>query len=253
MEDKVLEFWNEQAKKYKDNPLATSPDLIAFELEANEIFKYLEAGSNILDIGCGNGFKDFEYCTVKKVNVKGIDFSEEMVNAAKERQKQTSDLMGKLEFSHGNVLDLKETIKYDVVITDRCLINLRTVEEQMKAIDNIFDVLKEGGLFLMMECTKQGLEKINGVREKFGLEEIKERWHNNYIDETKILAYLDTKFKNIEVNNFNSTFFLISRTINALAAREGQEVDYNSDINKYAAQLPPLGDYAPLKLFVIRK
>jgi len=253
VKEEILEYWNEQARKYRENPLATTPDLIASELEINEILKYITEGQNVLDIGCGNGYKDFEYCKERKINLKGIDYSQEMIDAAKDALASAEGLIGDLKFTCGNVLKLEEDTKYDVVITNRCLINLESDEQQMEAIDNIFKILKDDGLFLMMECTKQGLEKIDEVRGAFGLEEIKERWHNYYLNENKILPYLKAKFKSIEINNFNSTYFLISRTINALVAPNGQQADYNSDINKYAAKLPPIGEYAPLKLFVIKK
>ena len=159
----------------------------------------------------------------------------------------------KLEFDFGNVLELNEEEKYDVVITSRCLINLENHDQQVKAISNIKNCLSENGVFLMIECTKKGLSKINEVRKTFDLETINERWHNYYLEEEKILEYVKQNFKSVEISNFNSTYFLISRTINALLTPESQQIDYNSDLNKYAAQLPPMGDYAPLKLFIIRK
>jgi ubiquinone/menaquinone biosynthesis C-methylase UbiE len=183
-----------------------------------------------------------------------VDFSEDMILAAEKQKKIIEDkLIGKLYFEKGDVLELKETEQYDVVLTDRCLINLGTLENQIKAIDNIYDVLKENGKYLMMECTIDGLNKINSVRHKFGLEDITERWHNLYLDEQPILNHIKNKFRHVEINNFNSTFFLLSRTLNALLTTEGEPIDYNSNLNKYAAMLPPLGDYAPLKLIVITK
>jgi ubiquinone/menaquinone biosynthesis C-methylase UbiE len=210
-------------------------------METKEILKYLKSGQRILDIGCGNGYKDVELCKQRNVMIKGIDYSEEMIKIAKQYQ------FYKLKFEQGDILNLNETEKYDVVITDRCLINLESVPNQIKAIENIYDVLKPNGTYLMMECTKNGLVKINEIRLKLGLEAIKERWHNNYLRDG-VLEYIKNKFKQMEINNFNSTYFLISRTINALLGNQ-----YDSDINKYAAKLPSLGNYASLKLFILRK
>jgi SAM-dependent methyltransferase len=243
--NKIQEYWNEQAQKYKDSPLATTPDLISCELETREILKYLKDGQNVLDIGCGNGYKDETFCWEKNITVKGIDYSEEMIKMAKEYE------FARLEFEHGDILNLKES-GYDIVITDRCLINLESIDDQITAIDNIHNALKPDGTYLMLECTKEGLGNINAVREQFGLPLIEERWHNNYLGR-EIIKYIYCKFGHCEEVNFNSTYFLISRTLNALVTPEGQAIDYNSDINKYAAQLPPLGDYAPLKLFALRK
>jgi ubiquinone/menaquinone biosynthesis C-methylase UbiE len=238
---KIKEYWDEQALKHKNSQLATMPDLFSAQLEIKETLKYLSDGDKVLDIGCGNGFKDIEYCKQKNIILKGIDYSEEMINIAKEHETE------QLKFDVGDMLNLKESIKYDVIITDRCLINLETIEDQIKAIDNIYNALKQSGTYLMMECTKEGLKNINEIREQFNLPLIEERWHNNYLGK-EVLKYAFCKFDTCGISNFNSTYFLISRTINAMMGCQ-----YDSDINKYAAQLPPFGDYAPLKLFILRK
>jgi len=237
---KIQEYWDEQAKRYKDSPLATMPDLISYDLETKEILKHIKDNNRVLDIGCGNGYKDVEICKHKNVTIKGIDYSGDMIAIAKNYE---SDM---LKFEQGDILNLKES-GYDIIITDRCIINLETIDDQITAIDNIYNALKSDGTYLMLECTKKGLKNINEVREQFGLSEIEERWHNNYLSR-EITKYIYCKFGNCEEVNFNSTYFLISRTLNALMGNQ-----YDSDINKYAALLPPLGDYAPLKLFVLRK
>lgn len=249
----ILNFWNQQALTHKEASVATNPDSIANELEINEMLKYLQDNQNVLNIGCGNGHKDFEYCKHKKINLKSIDFSNEMINIANEANNDAKGLKGNVFFQVGDILNLNEDKQYDVVMTNRCIINLENIEEHKKAIDNIYNVLKPGGLFLMMECTKQGLNKINEVRKAFDLDSITERWHNFYIDEDEIIPYVKSKFASLEVNNFNSTYFLISRTINALVQTGNEQVNYLSDINRFSAKLPPLGEYAPLKLFIIRK
>jgi ubiquinone/menaquinone biosynthesis C-methylase UbiE len=251
--NQILNYWNQQAVEYKQSYLATNPDLISNQLEINEMLKYLHENQDVLNIGCGNGHKDFEYCKRRKINLKSIDFSGEMINVAKEASKDIKELEGKVSFEVGDVLNLNKDKKYDIVMTNRCLINLQNDEEHKKAIDNIYDILKPNGIFLMMECTKQGLKKISDARKSFDLEPITERWHNYYIDEDAIIPYIESKFTTLEVNNFNSTYFLISRTINALVTSEDNKIDYLSDINKLSAKLPSLGDYAPLKLFIIRK
>ncbi|SMC40296.1 class I SAM-dependent methyltransferase [Sporomusa malonica] len=251
--EEILHYWNEQAIQYKESPLATTPDIIAFEMEINVILKELKDGQTVLNIGCGNGVKDIEYCRHRNIDLKGIDFSQEMIEIAKSQSKITNELKGRLQFEHGDVLKLKEPHTYDVVVTNRCLINLENDEQHIKAISNIYDTLVKNGVFLMLECTQQGLININNVRKEFGLEEIKERWHNKYLDEDKILNYVKTKFTSVKVNNFNSTYFLISRTLNALMAKQSGEINYTSDINQYASKLPPLGEFAPLKLFILQK
>jgi len=244
----ILDYWNDQAIKYQESPLATTPDIISFEMEMNIILKELKDGQTVLNIGCGNGVKDIEYCRKKQIFLKGIDFSQSMIDIAQSQMGTVADLIGTLRFEHGDVLNLKEPIKYDVVITNRCLINLENEDQQLQAISNIYDALSENGVFLMLECTLKGLENINSVRKGFELEQIEERWHNKYLNEEKVLEYIRSKFKRVEIDNFNSTYFLISRTLNALMTKPTEEINYTSEINRFAAKLPSIGEYAPLKL-----
>lgn len=251
--DKVLEFWDEQAIVFQENSLATQPDTISFELEKEEMLKYLKDGQTVLNVGCGNGLNDIEYCKFNRIKLKSIDYSEEMINIAnKILGQKKDDLKGDLNFEQGNILNMEYKNEFDVVMTDRCLINLDSESKQIFAINNIFNALNESGIYLMMECTKLGLVKINEVRKSFRLEEIKERWHNNYLSE-EVIEYAKKRFGMMEINNFCSTYFLISRTINAICRNHLEPINYISDINLAAAKLPPSGDFAPLKLFVLKK
>ena len=136
--EEILQYWNEQAIKHKESPLATSPDTISFEMEMNEILKELKDGQSVLNIGCGNGVKDIEYSLKKQIHLKGIDFSQQMIDVAK-AESNAIKLKGSLLFEYGDVLNLNEFTKYDVVITNRCLINLENDEQQIRSIDNIYN------------------------------------------------------------------------------------------------------------------
>ena len=105
----------------------------------------------------------------------------------------------------------------------------------------------------MMECSKKSLGNINKVRTDIGLSEITERWHNYYLEEDRLLEDIDNYFSLEEVDSFASTYFLISRTVNAVVGEETGNIDYRSTVNRVASTLPPQGDYAPLKLFVLKR
>ncbi|HDT6579569.1 TPA: class I SAM-dependent methyltransferase [Bacillus cereus] len=253
----IKEFWDEQAKQFGESSLATSPDTIAFKLELAELEKNIPNGSKVLDIGCGNGIKGIELAKHLDIDYRGIDFSKEMVIKANENlDAHKSYLKGHVSFVRGDVLRLQEVIKdniYDVVITSRCLINLVSIEEQEKAIANIYEVLKGNGIYLMIENSIQSLNNLNTVRAIFGLEKINIRWHNLYIDERKLIPKIEPYFTVVNVIPFASTYYLISRTLNALLTPQGEEIDYMSKLNVLSMKLPVLGDYAPVKLFILKK
>lgn len=252
----IKNYWNEQAKNNVNKSLATSPDTIAYDMEIEQMKKMLPEHSKVMDIGCGNGIKGIELTKALDIDYVGIDYSEEMVNQAQNMMKNPDiNFKGKIRFKLGNILDLK-TInidKFDVVMTDRCVINLSTIENQISAIKNIHSILKKDGIYLMFENSIQALENLNKVRRSFELPDINVRWHNIYIDEEKIFSSISDYFKIEESISFASSYYLISRTLNALLNNKDGQVDYMSDLNKLSAKLPPIGDYSPLKLFVLRK
>lgn len=252
-EIKIKEYWDRQAELFGDKIEATMPDLLAKELEIKTLLKYCRPNEKILDAGCGNGYSAVELAKRKNLNITGVDYSEKMIKYAG-AQLKGSKLKGKVKFEVGDVLNLRfGGGAFDKVITDRCLINLPTFEHQLKAAKELHRVLKTNGIFLMMEDTQQGLKKLNTLRKKFGLYEIKIRWHDLYIDEKKFLEVVKPFFKLVKIDNFASTYYMCSRIINAKLTPPGEEPDYLSPINKIAARLPPLGDYTALKLFVLEK
>ncbi|HHZ95159.1 MAG TPA: class I SAM-dependent methyltransferase [Flavobacteriales bacterium] len=247
--DKVKKFWDDQATQYREQVQATQPDHYSFIREIETIIEHLQDGQEVIEYGCGNGNTMRE--VLKSVALKdycGVDYSDEMIQIAK----------AGLNASHVRyeVGDVKEHVPhklYDVAVTDRCLINLATHEEQIIAAKNISSTLRPNGTYLMIECSKKSLSNINEVRSTMGLSEITERWHNCYLDEDRFLQDISPYFEVTSVKSPISTYFLVSRTINAIIGDKTGTIDYFSDINEAASRLPATGDYAPLKLFILRK
>lgn len=252
--DKVKRYWDEQANVYGQSVKATSPDEIAFQMEIDKFIENIKPFSKVLDIGCGNGAKGIRITSAIQCDYFGVDYSDAMLYQAKQRPIEHS-LPGSLSFRTGNILNINDISfdVFDVVMTDRCLINLETEEEQNQAVKNIHSVLKEDGIYLMMENSVNALENLNNVRKSFCLPAIDVRWHNLYIHEDVFLKKISDIFEVISIDNFASTYYLISRTINSILNNQGGNPDYNSEINMLAAKLPPLGDFSPEKLIVLRK
>lgn len=250
--EKIRDFWDSQAEKYGQNPETSTPDILAKELEIKTLLPYCQDSDRILDVGCGNGQTIVELAEKVRATFIGFDFSYSMIKIAKQRN--LHNLLGTIQFFTDDISNPQiKWSGFDKVITDRCLINLPSREMQVAAILRIHDMLKSDGLFLMIEDTLQGLQKLNSLRRQADLYEIKTRWHNLYIDEDYILNAIKNKFDLIEINNFTSTYYIGSRIFNAVQTPEGQEPDYLSKINRVAVKLPAIGDYGYLKLFVLRK
>ena len=191
----VLDYWQQQAILARreshdlrildevknifvdDQGGGTLKDKILRKLEIQTIVKYLPDGASVIDLGCGNGYSTYEFAARRNVTVVGVDYSNEMIfNANRSLEEHSNnEIVNRLQFKQADVMNLSTIEKdtFDVAITERCLINLTSWEDQQKAIDQVRDVLKVGGLFIMLEGFIQGLYNLNQQRRKFGLEDIK--------------------------------------------------------------------------------
>lgn len=253
---KIKEHWDNQARKHGTSPLATLPEIILRELEIKSIAKYLSGRKKILDVGCGNGYSTIRLARKAKSHFIGCDYSEEMIRKAKAAAKKESLATRKrLDFIAGDVLSLPlNKNSFDIVISERCLQNLISLNHQISAAKEIHRVLKRNGYYIMCESTQEGFKNLNQLRKRVGLYVMPNRWHNLFINERKFFPAIKKIFKLKLVDNFSSTYYLASRIFNGkLAALEGKEPDRNHPINQIAAKLPALGDYGPLKIFILLK
>jgi ubiquinone/menaquinone biosynthesis C-methylase UbiE len=253
--DRIRDYWSQQAIEHGAAPCATTPDRILRDMEIATILKYLD-GEDVLDLGCGNGFSTLQFAAVRPGRYLGVDFSPEMIAAAEQARRSASLASGaSLGFQVGDATALTfSEAAFDVVTTDRCLINLISLEAQRRALTEIHRVVRPGGRYVMCENTQQGLAKLNQFREVAGLPLIGTRWHNLYLDEEALGATWSGLFQLETIDNFSSLYYLASRIFNArLAQDQHQDPSYDHPLNQLAARLPSFGDIGPLKVFVFRK
>lgn len=256
MTDEIHTYWEEQAQTYKDSGIATNPDTYSHRKELEVFRHYLQDSVRLLEFGCGNGLISRGILRHYELSeYMGVDYSPAMIAECDKSYlaNRTAFKTPKVGYAVGNVLTYQTSHPFDYVMTDRCLINLPSYEEQLSAVRNIHSALAPGGTFLMAECSNQSLANLNSVRAGYDLTPIPERWHNLYLDEERFLGEIRDLFTLESIDNFNSTYFLISRTLNAILTPPGEQADYLSPLNLAASRLPALGDYAPLKLFILKK
>jgi len=255
--DKIKKYWDKKALEFRkkcNNEMGnTLKDENLRRLEIEAVATYLKSNINVLEIGCGNGYSTVNFAKKYNLNICGMDYSKEMVDNANTLLKnKQSSIKGRVEFMYGDVLD-KDSIKdkYDVIITERCLINLGTWDNQKRAITYIKDKLESDGLFLMLEGFIDNLTKINEIRKKFNLDPIKVVWHNLFFKKSKFENFI-TKYFDIEkIDNFGSTYMLISRCY--LHAIQKNENIFDEKLDYLASLLPNFGDYNYQQLYVLRK
>lgn len=254
----ISQHYENEAKKWGDSPQSTMENLIVRQMEIKVIDKFCrflyngeyENKLKILDIGCGNGY------TLSKLSEKfisynftGLDVSGELLKIATSRN---------LKNCRFEIMDCRliheQRDSVDFAFTERCLINLVSWEDQKFALKEIHRILKSKGYYLMIECFTDGLYSNNKARVECGLPELKESKYNTYIDKEKFLEYIKGRFKiynlpDIPPNYFSSHYF-VARVLHPLIAKSNTK---NSEFVKFFSELPPMGNYSPLQVYILKK
>ncbi len=256
MNERKHEFWNSRATL---GARAGTYDTNLKQIEVRTLCEHIRPNSSVLDIGCGNGETLIELSKRNNCIGTGVDFADDMIEEAR-KSAVASELPTEIEFEVGEVPKLNPALHVvDYAITERCLINLDTYEEQHEAIVNILDHVRSGGTYLMLEHSQQGLDGVNELRQEFDLEPIVMPWHNLYMDDARVNQWADELWDKrvadiISVSYPASSYYLLSRVVYAKMIQGTEETpDYNSIINQIAIRLPSFGEFGYLKLWVWRK
>ena len=245
MRDQVLDHWNRQASR---GEAAGTQDLLAQQLEHRSILVALGRlrPSTILEVGCGTGVLARLMAEEHPAaDILALDFSEQMIAAAKARPYPAS----RLRFAVGDVQSLPHG-RWDVVVTERMLINLQTWPSQQLAIEAIQARLQPGGSYLMCENSADGLEAINASRVAIGLPAITAPWHNRYLRTQELEAVAREHWAGLKCEEFSSTYYFLSRVVNAWQAQQaGEAPRYDAAINQLALVMEIGGPWAQGRLW----
>lgn len=129
---------------------------------------YLMAGDRVLDSGCGNG-RFYEVFKDKDVSYVGVDFSETLIEIAKNNYPKT-------EFRAANALDLDFPNNFfDKIFSIAVLHHIPSKDFRLKFLKEARRILKPGGFLILtvwnlwsypkkrIEILKSNLKKILGI------------------------------------------------------------------------------------------
>ena len=259
----IKQYWDERAMRYGSSSAATTDDIHLRDLEISALTKVMKAlptekRRTVLDVGCGDGWSTLALAAnISDSRFVGIDYSQSMVELASRRLASSPEFGGRVSFMVGDVLDLKRDLGselFNVVLTDRCLINLSSAEDQAQAIRQIALSLHDHGLLVSIENFVEGQRNLNAARGAMGVPPIPVRWHNLYLSEPGIRAMAAPYFDRIVFNEFASAYYFATRVLYAAVCKSrGEEPDYDHDIHKLAPKLPPTGKFSPVRMFKLRR
>lgn len=264
LSDKIKQYWDERAKGTEPTSAqATTYDVFLRDLEIAKLKQKISAaslpqGSTVVDLGCGDGYATVNIAAAfPSIRFIGIDWSEDMLALAEKRCLAQPGLRDRVSFRQGDMRRLSDAIqaeKFEVFLTSRSLINLMFSDEQYGTITQIAEHLKPGGYYFGIENFMQGQNNFNQLRVAMGLPEIPVRWHNHFFDEQEYVTRTASHFDSLVFESFLSSYYLATRVIYSAGCHlMGEEPDYFHPIHRTAGQLPPIGDFCPIKLVSMRR
>lgn len=256
-----LEHWERLAREYGTELGATTKceSLKRLEVAAlgRRLRQFTKRGpANVLEVGCGHGINGFMLADSDPgVRYVGLDFSKTMIESASTTVERTlrkggAALASRMSFGVADARTLRapihevwqkpnlvgsdagsciESPAFDVVFTDRMLINLSSDAEQLAVMRKIAGVVRPGGVFLMLENSRQTHARLNEVRMRLGLQKRAVAEYNIFIDETSTIEAFKQDMVLEDIEDFGAFHDLMLYAVEP-AARGTTEIAYDSPI-----------------------
>lgn len=238
---------------------STASDYHLRDLEIDFGLEYIRNGDTVLDVGCGPGVALIRYASERSIKAHGLDYAKNMIAFAKKRVKNNETNLN-IQFKQGSVLALPyENNLFDIVTSHRCLMALLDWDRQCHALLEICRVLKPGGIFVMMEGTLDGLERLNYYRQQFKLPIIaadgRDRLLTLKFREHQLLSFMNLHYDFLRTQRFGMYYFLTRIVHPLFVAPENPHYEHKlNDIAKQIAKLvPDFEGIGHLVGFVFRK
>jgi SAM-dependent methyltransferase len=269
-QSEIRDHWKSWAEAHRTHYKATTRGRTAKLLELDALRRRLallfgDAEFSAFEIGCGNGINCIEMARAfPRATFDGVDFVAEMIEAAQESAR-SAQVDGRIRFTVGDVTRLDELPDlrpaYDVVISDRCLINLNTAELQGRAIQDLAAKVTSGGFLLLIENSHHTHGRQNLARQALDLPARSPAEFNRFFTEEEMAAHVSgAGLELLEIEDFSSFHDLVIYAL--VAAINDGKIDYDHPLVAAAAELSAsfsaversaFGSFGQNRLYVCRK
>jgi ubiquinone/menaquinone biosynthesis C-methylase UbiE len=235
----VQDFYQQEGEKMSlaDSVTVTNRDPQLAQLERECILQYISADSSILDIGCGDASHTVYYAARAK-EAWGLEPVESLLALARQRREMNS--IQNLTLVRGNALEASTFFaesSIDLVITQRCLINLEQWKHQKEALQQIASILEPGGLYVMIEGFMDELRELNSIRQAVGLSEIKVVPQNHFFENAEFEPFITECFT-IE-NKHDFGFYMFQSRVYHPLVIAPEQPKHDAILNRVAQELSP--------------
>jgi ubiquinone/menaquinone biosynthesis C-methylase UbiE len=228
-------------------------DKYLLNAEIKLIKQRIPPDTKVLDIGCGEGEGALVYSGIPGILLHAVDFSETRLKMAAEKLKgRRNVVLRRVDVLEQCCLD----DDYDIIVSQRFLINLTEWELQKKVLLDLMSRLKSGGRLLMLEGSKQGAESLNEFRMAWGLDPIPIKWHNLFFDNDALLEVMQEYGYDLLEEGGLGAYFVLTRGVRPYF---DSELNWDCEFNRVAAtenmsKLLAVGSrFSRLKLWVFQK
>jgi ubiquinone/menaquinone biosynthesis C-methylase UbiE len=156
--DESEKQWNERAETWHSNSkemweTGSRKDIIPF------LKKHMTMEKSICDLGCGDGYASYKLAS-EGYNVTGVDLSEQMLEKAKQRAKDTAKFI-KADISCVPV----EPGSFDALIAVN---SLEWTENPLNVLHEMKRVVKKDGLMCIAILGPTSMPRVNSYRRLYG-------------------------------------------------------------------------------------
>ncbi len=150
--DERAESWHSSSKQMWEN--GSRKDIIPF------LMKHVRDFATFCDLGCGDGYASYKLATME-FQVTGVDLSEQMLEKARYRAKNTSAQFIKADISAVPM----ESSFFDAVMA---INSLEWTEDPLKVIHEMKRIVKEDGLICIALLGPTAMPRVNSYRRLYG-------------------------------------------------------------------------------------